>query len=207
MNRETQSIEKKRHIPLWNTKKVVKKDILLIPAYIFFQSIIPIIVVFGTLGITAMITQHAPPAWFYNLSLSISFVLAQGLVLMLFFALHKFYIASVASRQFKNAKKYVRQILIVVMITFVLMLLIEWFVQWLPASLRFSATQYERRVEGLFLHPFIGYMNATSISTASRSCSPLNRNMMSFCNLFNMFTETIMCNTCSIHHDNKRAIT
>ena len=56
MNRETQSIEKKRHIPLWNTKKVVKKDILLIPAYIFFQSIIPIIVVFGTLGITAMIT-------------------------------------------------------------------------------------------------------------------------------------------------------
>lgn len=43
MNRETQSIEKKRHIPLWNTKKVVKKDILLIPAYIFFQSIIPII--------------------------------------------------------------------------------------------------------------------------------------------------------------------
>ncbi|WP_331246009.1 CPBP family lipoprotein N-acylation protein LnsB [Staphylococcus capitis] len=153
MNRETQLIEKKRHIPLWNTKKVVKKDILLIPAYIFFQSIIPIIVVFGTLGITAMITQHAPPAWFYNLSLSISFVLAQGLVLMLFFALHKFYIASVASRQFKNAKKYVRQILIVVMITFVLMLLIEWFVQWLPASLRFSATQYERRVEGLFLHP------------------------------------------------------
>ena len=31
-----------------------------------------------------MITQHAPPDWFYNLSLSISFVLAQGLVLMLF---------------------------------------------------------------------------------------------------------------------------
>ena len=33
------------------------------------------------------------------------------------------------------------------------MLLIEWLVQWLPASLRFGVTQYERRVEGLFLHP------------------------------------------------------
>ena len=105
MNRETQSIERKRHIPLWNSKKVVKKDILLIPAYIFCQSIIPIIVVFGTLGITAMITQHAPPDWFYNLSLSISFVLAQGLVLMLFFTLHKFYMASVARSLWKYSKK------------------------------------------------------------------------------------------------------
>lgn len=153
MNRDAQSIERKRHESLWNKEEIVKRDFLLIPAYIFCQSIIPIIVVFGTLGITAMITQHAPPEWFYNLSLSISFVTAQGLVLMLFFALHKFYIARVTRRQFKKAKKYVRQILIVVMMTFVLMLLIEWLVQWLPASLRFSATQYERRVEGLFLHP------------------------------------------------------
>ena len=39
------------------------------------------------------------------------------------------------------------------MIVFVLMLLIEWLVQFLPLSLNYNATQYERRVEGLFLHP------------------------------------------------------
>lgn len=46
--------------------------------------------------------------------------------------------------------KHVNRIVIVVMIVFVLMLLIEWLVQFLPLSLNYNATQYERRVEGLF---------------------------------------------------------
>lgn len=158
MNREQQSTKKEQPTPLWRSNHIVKKDFILIPAFIIFQSFIPIIIVFGTLGVTAMLTQHAPPEWFYNLSLSISFVLAQFLVLFLFFAIHKRYIADIARRQFYFAKKHVNRIVIVVMIVFVLMLLIEWLVQFLPLSLNYNATQYERRVEGLFLHPIaIGF--------------------------------------------------
>ena len=76
MNREQQSTKKEQPTPLWS-KSYSQKDFILIPAFIIFQSIIPIIIVFGTLGVTAMLTQHAPPEWFYNLSLSFSFVLAQ----------------------------------------------------------------------------------------------------------------------------------
>lgn len=82
MNRDTINREK-RHIPLWNSKKVVKKTFYLYQ-HTYFSKYNTYHRCFGILGITAMITQHAPPDWFYNLSLSISFVLAQGLVLMLF---------------------------------------------------------------------------------------------------------------------------
>ena len=85
MNREQQSTKKEQPTPLWRSNYIVKKDFILIPAFIIFQSIIPIIIVFGTLGVTAMLTQHAPPEWFYNLSLSFSFVLAQFLVLFFYF--------------------------------------------------------------------------------------------------------------------------
>ena len=76
MNREQQSTKKEQPTPLWRSNHIVKKTSYSYP-FIIFQSIIPIIIVFGTLGVTAMLTQHAPPEWFYNLSLSFSFVLAQ----------------------------------------------------------------------------------------------------------------------------------
>ena len=66
MNRETQSIEK-NDISLYGTVKRLLKRHSTYTSIHIFQSIIPIIVVFGILGITAMITQHAPPDWFYNL--------------------------------------------------------------------------------------------------------------------------------------------
>ena len=82
MNRDTINREK-RHIPLWNSKRLLKRHSTYTSIHIF-SKYNTYHRCFGILGITAMITQHAPPDWFYNLSLSISFVLAQGLVLMLF---------------------------------------------------------------------------------------------------------------------------
>ena len=83
MNRETQSIEK-NDISLYGTVKRLLKRHSTYTSIHIFSKYNTYHRCFGILGITAMITQHAPPDWFYNLSLSISFVLAQGLVLMLF---------------------------------------------------------------------------------------------------------------------------
>ena len=47
----------------WGSPEVVKKDFLLIPIYIVFQNLMPIIIVFGVLGVHAMITQDPPPLY------------------------------------------------------------------------------------------------------------------------------------------------
>ena len=39
---------------------------------------------FGVLGVTAMVTQQPPPSYLYNVMLSLSFVIAQFIVLGLF---------------------------------------------------------------------------------------------------------------------------
>ena len=46
MDREQQSTKKEQLMPLWGSNHIVKKDFILIPAFIIFQSIIPIIIVF-----------------------------------------------------------------------------------------------------------------------------------------------------------------
>ncbi|MEJ7459095.1 CPBP family intramembrane glutamate endopeptidase, partial [Staphylococcus saprophyticus] len=76
--------------------------------------VVPIIVVFGTLGLTAMITQKPPAQFLYNLSLSIGFVLAQFLVLFIFFAMHKFDIAQVMKRQFHFGRNKTLHILLMI---------------------------------------------------------------------------------------------
>ena len=67
----------------WGSPEVVK-DFLLIPIYIVFQNLMPIIIVFGVLGVHAMITQDPPPLYLYNLMLSVSFVIAQFIVIVSF---------------------------------------------------------------------------------------------------------------------------
>ena len=36
-----------------------------------------------------MVTQQAPPQWLYHFSLSLSFVIAQGLILVIFYKMHQ----------------------------------------------------------------------------------------------------------------------
>ena len=69
---------------VWNQNQMMKKDFLIIPIYILFQMLIPIGTVFGTLGLTAMVTQRPTAQFLYNLSLSVGFVLAQFLTLFAF---------------------------------------------------------------------------------------------------------------------------
>lgn len=146
----TQVLPKNR----WGSSKIVKKDFLLIPFFIFFQILTPIIIVYGVLGLTAMMTQQPPSLYLYNITLSLSFVIAQFIVLGLFFTLHKFYIASVAQRQFHIAvHQYVKLIILTVIVSMVLYYSFNTLMHTLPHPLGYVKTQAQRRLEGLFIHP------------------------------------------------------
>lgn len=137
----------------WGSNEIVKKDFLLIPIFIFFQILMPIIIVFGVLGVTAMITQDPPPLYFYNLTLSISFVVAQFIVIVAFFALHKFYIADVARRQFYYAKQYISMIVVTAIIALIAYYGVNMIASMLSSPLGYDKTQAQIRLEGLFTHP------------------------------------------------------
>ena len=67
----------------WGSPEVVKR--FLINTHLHrFQNLMPIIIVFGVLGVHAMITQDPPPLYLYNLMLSVSFVIAQFIVIVSF---------------------------------------------------------------------------------------------------------------------------
>lgn len=138
----------------WGSNEIVKKDFLLIPIYICFQILTPIIIVFGVLGVTAMITQDPPPLYFYNLTLSISFVIAQFVTIVAFFALHKRYIADVARRQFAQVKtRHLPMIIAVSTSALILFYGVNLLAKVLPAPLAYNQTQAQIRLEGLFNHP------------------------------------------------------
>lgn len=137
----------------WGSNEIVKKDFLLIPIFLFFQILMPIIIVFGVLGVTAMITQDPPPLYFYNLTLSISFVVAQFIVIVAFFALHKFYIADVARRQFHFAKQHLSMIIVTGIIAVIAYYGINMAASVFPSPLGYDKTQAQIRLEGLFNHP------------------------------------------------------
>ncbi|AXV41535.1 CPBP family intramembrane metalloprotease [Staphylococcus warneri] len=141
--------QQQRQRDIWNQPQIMKKDFLIIPIYILFQMVVPIIIVFGTLGLTAMITQKPPAQFLYNLSLSIGFVLAQFLVLFIFFAMHKFDIAQVMKRQLHYARNKTLHILLTIIGVVIVMCLLRW----LFNMFGIGPTQYERRVEGLFHYP------------------------------------------------------
>lgn len=146
----TQVLPKNR----WSSSKIIKKDFLLIPLFIFFQVLTPIIIIYGVLGLTAMMTQQPPPLYLYNVTLSLSFVMAQFIVLGLFFTLHKFYIASVARRQYQIAvHQYLKVIILTVVVSVTLYYSFNAFMHTLPHSLGYTKTQAQRRLEGLFIHP------------------------------------------------------
>ncbi|RIL72494.1 CPBP family intramembrane metalloprotease [Staphylococcus devriesei] len=138
----------------WGTDDIVKKDFLLLPIYIFFQILMPIIIVFGVLGVTAMITQDPPPLYLYNLTLSMSFVIAQFIAIGAFFVLHKFYIANVARRQLYYVKQqYMGVIACVIVISLILYFGFNALAQVMPSPLGYEKTQALIRLEGLFNHP------------------------------------------------------
>ena len=102
-----------------------------------------------------MITQQAPPQWLYHFSLSLSFVIAQGLILVIFYKMHQSVINDVMKQQWIVAKNKIIKIVIVAIVVYLLLLIIRVIGTSLPNHLSYHLTQYEQRTLGLFKSPYV----------------------------------------------------
>lgn len=105
------------------------------------------------MGITAIITQQSPSDWLYHFSLSLSFVLAQGSVLFIFYLMHKGTLTNVVQRQFNQSTEYIWRLFKIVIVVSLLLIVVQWLIHSTSIKLYGAHTQYEQRVLGLFKLP------------------------------------------------------
>ena len=99
-----------------------------------------------------MVTQQAPPQWLYHFSLSLSFVIAQGLILVIFYKMHQSVINDVMKQQWIVAKNKIIKIVIVAIVVYLLLLIMRVIGTSLPNHLSYHLTQYEQRTLGYLNH-------------------------------------------------------
>ena len=90
-----------------------------------------------------------------SFSLSLSFVIAQGLILVIFYKMHQSVINDVMKQQWIVAKNKIIKIVIVAIVVYLLLLIMRVIGTSLPNHLSYHLTQYEQRTLGLFKSPYV----------------------------------------------------
>lgn len=104
-----------------------KRDIGFIFLYIFLVNILPIVIVFSTLGLIAIFTQQAPWDFFFPISLNISCLLAVIISLAIFRWMHEDAFIPMIRSQVIASAKYKWHILISFTLSIILFLLLNHF--------------------------------------------------------------------------------
>lgn len=104
-----------------------KRDIGFIFLYIFLVNILPIVIVFSTLGLIAIFTQQAPRDFFFPISLNISCLLAVIISLAIFHRMHEDAYVPMIRTQIIASTKYKWHILISFTLSIILFLLLNHF--------------------------------------------------------------------------------
>lgn len=134
-------------------ERVVRKDFLIIPAYIILKVFLPIILVFGVLGIWAMVSQYPPPQMMYSLMLIISFLLAEGMTLALFYSFHPDQFLDTLKAQFHKLRSHLVLLGIVTSLVIIVIIGIQVLMYSSTFPLSYTKTQQEIRLSGMFKHP------------------------------------------------------
>lgn len=123
------SITNKHYIEEYATEqsKFFKRDIGFIFLYIFLVNILPIVIVFSTLGLIAIFTQQAPWDFFFPISLNISCLLAVIISLAIFRWMHEDAFVPMIRTQIIASAKYKWHILISFTLSIILFLLLNHF--------------------------------------------------------------------------------
>lgn len=123
------SITNKHYIEEYATEqsKFFKRDIGFIVLYIFLVNILPIVIVFSTLGLIAIFTQQAPWDFFFPISLNISCLLAVIISLAIFRWMHEDAFVPMIRTQIIASAKYKWHILISFTLSIILFLLLNHF--------------------------------------------------------------------------------
>ena len=82
-------------------------------------------------------------------------MIAQGLILVIFYKMHQSVINDVMKQQWIVAKNKIIKIVIVAIVVYLLLLIVRVIGTALPNHLSYHLTQYEQRTLGLFKSPYV----------------------------------------------------
>ncbi|EHJ08179.1 CPBP family lipoprotein N-acylation protein LnsB [Staphylococcus simiae] len=127
------------------SSRLYKRDFFFIIIYIALLILVPIIVVFGTLGLTAAITQQPPNDSLFPITLSVSILIAQVIALVIFYKMHQSYVKSYLQQQVMHSRishtKW--RLVIVTLIVIAILSVIQLLSQFSPIHiLDLSTTSY-----------------------------------------------------------------
>ena len=136
---------KSKQQSLPSSSRLYKRDFFFIIIYIALLILVPIIVVFGTLGLTAAITQQPPNDSLFPITLSISILLAQIVALFTFYKMHQSHVKSYVQQQVMQSRisntKW--RLVVVTLVVIVLLCVIQFLSQFSSLHvLDLSTTSY-----------------------------------------------------------------
>ncbi|UDI77525.1 CPBP family intramembrane metalloprotease [Staphylococcus taiwanensis] len=135
------------------SKRMVKRDFWLIPGYIGFNIVVPLVLSIMAMFIFVALTGQAKGNSFMKHMMSINQIFAligQCLVLLLFYLLHRKTIIPIAIQRFKDLKKHIVLIVVVLIAMYLLQMLYGYLIEFLPEKYQFDDTENNKQIEQLF---------------------------------------------------------
>ncbi|WP_154837231.1 CPBP family intramembrane glutamic endopeptidase [Staphylococcus sp. Marseille-Q1834] len=135
------------------SKRVVKRDFWLIPAYLGFNMLFPIILVSITMIGVALVAGHMTENEFERNSMAwgqIFTLIGQCLILLLFYLMHYKTLIPLAIQRFKDLKKHIVLIIVVLVAMYLLQGVYGFFIELLPEKYQFDDTANNKAIEQLF---------------------------------------------------------
>lgn len=133
----------------WQSKHIVKRDFWLIPFYILFNQVVPLIVLTVIFGVFFLFNIKSEVVG--NDYKIISTIISEIIILLSFYLIHKNHrLLPIAIARFKTGQKYLFVILMTYIVSLVLITGYEWMTDFLPKSLQYGETQNQMLLEELF---------------------------------------------------------
>ncbi|WP_394523915.1 CPBP family intramembrane glutamic endopeptidase [Staphylococcus xylosus] len=133
----------------WQNKHIVKRDFWLIPFYILFNQVVPLIVLAVIFEFSFLLNNKNEVAG--NDYIIIGTVISEIIILLSFYLIHKKHrLISIAIEHFKRVQKYLLIILVTYIVSLLLITGYEWMTDFLPESLQYGETQNQMLLEELF---------------------------------------------------------
>ncbi|MBO1198527.1 hypothetical protein J3T65_03190 [Staphylococcus simiae] len=148
---------------LSSSSRIDKRMFIFVLIYIAMLILVPIIVVFGTLGLTAAITQQPPNASLFPITLSVSILLAQIVALIIFYKMYQSRVKSFIQQQIMQSRisNTKRRLIVVTLIVIAILCVIQLLSQCSPVQiLDISTTSYT----SVIMHSKLAIL-AVSLST------------------------------------------
>lgn len=152
--KDSQSLSQKPQLKNeFASKRVVKRDFWLIPGYLGFNILLPLVLSIFVMLIMFLLTGSSSENEYMRQAMGISQVFAligQCLVLLLFYLMHRKTLIPLAIQRFKDLKKHIILIIIVFIAMYLLNYAYAFGMEFLPKKYQFDETENNKQIIQLF---------------------------------------------------------